>query len=695
MASQTSFDEYPQQVATAARTMQADSQSLQPQTPPPGQALPVDPEQERQQKELEEVRKNLFEWDQAKPRLNKLKGFWNAEVNATIERRLYRKVDLSPRGLRESGRLKPDETIVPMRVIDTNIRRENPAYVNYLVSPARQYIFDCLANPAVDSQTIQNLEKDVTTGLRYPGWERAYFKVFDGAQLHGWDATEVVFDPSKPLHVDSEHIGHENLFFSVDALDINSCEVLMRRYSISAMQLRSWVSEFGFDPHQVQIALDIIKGIDRADQNFILYKVFFKWQKVVYVAWCSLEFCDDWLKKPEKLKLGIKKQVQVMKQVPQQVPGGIVPHPTQPGKMVITPPSVQMIQQPTMEWQDVDIVDYPIFLNVYLITEEQPIIMAIGRGFLDKYMQEAQTSIATGFCNTLTRASNVYGSVAGDPSSTAEPKQLSTPLNNGALYDKEIKFFTTPQPDPQCIQALEYFGTKNTEDAGQISYAANDRVDSRKTATEITSAEQTQQQLSTVQVSLLSIYLTLEGNFKWLIIQSQALQGLVNLLQVPGQPQLTPNGGSVPSYINNIEMIGKQYILKPAGSVDVVERQKMLQQMRGDWPVLQQTPLALEFMKEFIRQAYPNQANRWIQILDQQQDENKLIATMAAMLQHLMQTDPNISPQDKQTLQQVVQAANQLLNPVKQAQTQDGKQAGQPQQGQGQQPQQQKAPQMQ
>jgi hypothetical protein len=467
------------------------------------------------------------------------------------------------------------------------------------------------------------------------------------------------------------------------------------------MQLRSWIKDFGFDPHQVQIALDTIKGVDRADQNFILYKVFFKWQKVVYVAWCSLEFCDNWLKMPEKLKLGIKKQVQVMKQVPQQVPAQISPHPTIPGKTIVTPPSIQMTQVPTMEWQDIDIVDYPIFLNIYLITEEQPIIMAIGRGFLDKYMQEAQTSIATGFCNTLTRASNVYGSVAGDPSSTAEPKQLNTPLNNGALYDREIKFFTTPQPDPQCIQALEYFGTKNSEDAGQISYAANDRVDSRKTAKEITSSEQTQQQLSTVQVSLLSIFLTLEGNFKWLIIQSQALQGLINLLQVPGQPTLTLDGGSVPSYVNNTQMIQQHYMLKPAGSVDVVERQKMLQQMRGDWPVLQATPIAMEFMKEFIRQAYPNQANRWIQILDQQQDETKLIATMAQMLQHLEQTDPNISPQDKQTLQQIIQAAQQVINPSQQAQAQDNKQAGQqPQQQQkppqqGGQPQQQKALQMQ
>lgn len=690
MPQPTTFSDYPSTQADAvippARTppvsnpgapnSQANVDPNAPETTP-------NPEQQRQDQEQDYIKNLLFDFSQAKPRLMKLRGMWTKEINDTIERRLYRKVDISPKQMREQGKLKPDETIVPLRVIDTNIRRENPAYVNYLISPARQYVFECLDNQAVDSQTSRNLEKDVTTLLRYPSWELPHFKCMDGAQLHAWDAVEVTYDDTKPGKIGLEHIGHDNLIFGIDTIDNQACEVLLRRYSVSVMQLRNWIIQYGFDPHQTQYCLDTAKGLDKIDFNFTIWKVYIKWQGVVYIAWCCFEFCDGWLKAPEKLKMGISKQIPVQKM--QEVPNPQF-NPVAHGignalGLTQVPPT---IQQPTtvMEWQEQDIVDYPIFINVYLINEEQPIMQAVGRGFLDKYKQEAMTAIATGYVNALMRSSNLIGSVAGDPSSTAEPQQYKTPLNNGAIYDREIKFTSLPSPDPQHLTSLEFFATQNTEETGQVAIAAQNRLDSRKTAKEVEGAEQTQAQLSTVQVALYSIFLTKLGNFQWLILQSQAMQDKIPLLQI-AQVNLDPlTQQQTTTMINNKDLIKLRYIVKPAGSVDVVERQKMLSQMRQDWPVVQQTPLAIEFFKEFIRQAYPNQANSWISIMDQSQQTKQLVQKLGQMLEYLAKKDQkDLSPQDINTLKGVEQEVQQFLQP--QAPVQQGQQPAQQSFGQG------------
>ena len=50
-------------------------------------------------------------------------------------------------------------------------------------------------------EDIERLESEITEGLRYKGWINPYFSVTDGAQLHGWDSVEVVYDEKKPLQV--------------------------------------------------------------------------------------------------------------------------------------------------------------------------------------------------------------------------------------------------------------------------------------------------------------------------------------------------------------------------------------------------------------------------------------------------------------------------------------------------------------
>ena len=149
-------------------------------------------------------------WNEASIHLKRLVHDWTEEIEQTKVRRETRDVNVDIEDLRQRGDLDEDETLVPVRVIDTNIQREQPAYINYLKNSRRLCTFNCLSEPDMDTRKLEN---DFTRGMTYTGWEKDHYKCLDGAQTHGWDSVEVVLDETKPLNVAIEHIGHDNLFF--------------------------------------------------------------------------------------------------------------------------------------------------------------------------------------------------------------------------------------------------------------------------------------------------------------------------------------------------------------------------------------------------------------------------------------------------------------------------------------------------
>src|SRR3990167_6638641 len=151
-----------------------------------------------------------FDFDKSKVYLKKIISQWDTELLVTKSNRLKRDVDIDSEDLRKRGDIAPDETFIPDRTIELNIRREQPSYASYLVQSRRLGIFRCKSQPGLDSQ---RLEIEFTNGLRYPGWISPWFKEVDGTQAHGWDSIEVIFDEDKPLHVALEHIGHDKLFW--------------------------------------------------------------------------------------------------------------------------------------------------------------------------------------------------------------------------------------------------------------------------------------------------------------------------------------------------------------------------------------------------------------------------------------------------------------------------------------------------
>lgn len=613
----------------------------------------------------------MFDWTEARTHLVRLHDSFNSEIADTEVRRKTRKVEINVERLRQEGKLDEDETFIPVRVIDTNIQRELPPYINYLKNSRRLAIFSSIDKPTQDCDL---LEHAFTKGLTYTKWEIPHYKTLDGAATHGWDSVEVTFDPSKPLNCGIEHIGHDNLIYPRSATDLQKCPRISRRYkSVTMIQLRQWVKSYGFDQAQVDLILKKRENTHQENETIYLYKCFLKKtnpqtnKSEVFVSWYTLnEGESDWLKKPVLHSVGIK----IEQQVPQMYPDMTIPGMSQ--------------QQPQTQWVDVPLELYPVFILPYRETEEPEIIAHKGRVYYDENKQEAQTAILSAFVNGLTRASNMYGAPAAEDGSGQSLKELEdVKLVPGRILNKPMQFWSPPYPDALMLRSLQYFDVANSEETGQVNFASLNREDSRKTAKEIGASQQQQQLLNSVQLTLFSTFIREVYSFAWLIVQSQALQNAIKFLMVEKQkPQINPvtqkpvinpvDGQPVTDtyFENDFETIKQVYDVRAAGDVDVIQKDETIQKMQQDWNLVSSSPLKDQFMADYIKLKYPEDAEKYIAILGQgaqMQQMKNLIGQLGTTLQGALETSPDmvhsLPPEQQSAIAQMMQQAQQFMQP--------------------------------
>lgn len=603
-----------------------------------------------------------FDFQLIRSSLNQLVQHWKAEKDETEVRRRTRKIELDVEALRTSGEIAEDETFIPVRVIDTNIQREQPPYINYLKNSRRQAIFRCIDNAQLDTQL---LEEQYTNGMTYLNWETPYFKCLDGAQTHGWDSVEVVYDESKPLHVGIEHIGHDKLFYHDTCKSIQEAPQLIREYNPTIIRLKQFVDEFGFNSQEVQKLIDKRKDSPtRADETVTIYKRLYKFNGIVYVCWFALEAgVSDWLKAPMQHYIGIDNKVT---------------------KPVEQPPDMFGNPQPPQQvnsWEPAPVTLYPIAFLPYRESEEQTMKEYKGRTYLDENKQEACTAILSAFVNRLTRSANIYGSPATEDGTGGSLKELSDiKLTNGKVLNKPFNFWSMEGPDPLLLTALEYMDKANANETNQVNFAVNNREDSRKTAKEISSSEQQQALLNGVSLTLFSTFVRTIHSIAWLVIQSQALQQKIKFLQVTiqqpipspitGQPMIDPQTNQPATntiQVNNLPIIGLTYDVRAAGDVDVVQRQEKIQQMKQDWPVIVNTPLASQFLADLMKLEYPDNGEKYAQAVmsgDQVQQMQGMLMSMDTIIEGINKQHPEIfaalPPEQQQQLTQMMNMVKQM-----------------------------------
>ena len=602
--------------------------------PAPGQSLA---QQDAQKTQTGEQVPEAFNWNVMEPRVRKLISDWDGEVRETKRRRAIRKIDVNTEALRVEGKLLADEILIGVRVADENIRKEQPIFVSYLTQSRRLAIFDCQTNPRLNTEP---LEIAFTKGMSYSGFLKNIFKCIDGAQTHGWDSVEVLFDSSKPLHCGVEHIGHENLIFSSDAKDIQAQEFILRGFDVTIVQLKRFKKKHGFNPPAIDSIVEDMQA-RQADtpRNVRIYKYFTKVEGVVFVGWCSLRDRGEgteitgWLKDPKPLDMGRRtlQEKTTFQESIEMVPDVMT------GLPVATP-----IKKPvrTQEWVPETEELYPIVPYLYSESEEQCITSQKGRVFFDLPSQEAQIALWSLFINGAVRASNVYASPDQASATGSAMRKLDMTLDHGCIYSEPMRFFHTDYPDPGILRAADGLNTRKSQEMGKSAEAVINRDDSRKTAEELQQAEGEQTKMGTIPIMLFSGFMREVLSLAWYIVHSQAVQNLVMIMPMeivlPGPaplPGMPPSPGRS-IRVNNPTFIAQTYDIKPAGDTDVIRRAEKIERRMLLLPIIQPTAAYPEFLMDLIREMLPEDADKYNSILQQGiESQQQQMLGMAQMLQ--------------------------------------------------------------
>ena len=323
----------------------------------------------------------------------------------------YAEIDIEVE--RKAGKIAPDEIYVPTHIIDTNIRREQSSYIQYITQSPRAVILKDRVDPAFD---LSLLEVDLTEKLRFDGWQLSSYANIDGFQANGYGIMETVQDQNNPGQLGREYVQYGDFAFIADTRDLQKCEMIGRAYYFTKTKLKSLMEAEGdeekWDKEQCEKLLKAEPNDEQSQVysgtttiNRSLYKVFKIMYRVdghVMVGWAVPKTCDDWIRKPRKLFLGRRKLNDKVNGIAQQIGQVVSQNPglnkealisqARQANPDITDNHVEQVKAgipaSDMEYE----TQYPYFLYPYLVTENDTISNLKGRVFLDQDTQNAASA---------------------------------------------------------------------------------------------------------------------------------------------------------------------------------------------------------------------------------------------------------------------------------------------------------------
>jgi hypothetical protein len=264
---------------------------------------------------------------------------------------------------------------------------------------------------------------------------------------------------------------------------------------------------------------------------------------------------------------------------------------------------------------------YPYFLYPYLISENDTIAQLKGRVYLDQDTQEAVSSLLSSTVTQARRAAGSYFSKENSDPNDDVLVQKNVYFEQNCLINANVKQFKIDAPDPGIFGAIQSLMVGKQAETSQVAFAVQNRKDSRKTKKELDLAEQTQSQLSTIQVVLFSLALKSQFTYETSIIKSRVLAGLIQV-----------NQAVRPLY-------DRDFTVKPSGDIDVIERQKLISMMLQFWEIIAQTAAGPLFLADMLEKMFPNSAAKYVQALQQaaQQAQSGQAQQMQAVMGQVMQ----------------------------------------------------------
>mgnify|MGYP003335130544 CR=1 FL=1 len=156
---------------------------------------------------------NTTDYTKLKSKLKDLSSVMDELTSKLVASRRLRYTEIDVEGERKAGRLQPDEMYIAQHLIDTNIRREQSSYVQYVTQPQRAVVMRDILAPSSETSLI---EQDVTQKLRFDGWQLSVYSCVDGMQQNGYGVMEIVQDQNQPGEVAHECVQLGDFGFIAD-----------------------------------------------------------------------------------------------------------------------------------------------------------------------------------------------------------------------------------------------------------------------------------------------------------------------------------------------------------------------------------------------------------------------------------------------------------------------------------------------
>lgn len=467
--------------------------------------------------------------------------------------------------MRADDLIAKDEVYISEQIIASNIAAQVPNLLAYIVQGQRLVYFSSL-EASENNYDLESLE--FSRHARYPSYEVPWMQFIQGRALHGGGAMEIIYDTSYPLHFRLECLARDELIMPMKTRNINDNEViLIKRPDVYVHQLAA----MQFRPEM----LEKLTANKKSDDTVCLYKVLCLRPTGLVYAWAALdEGIDDFLTEFRLYSLGLVD------------PQTLAPKPVH---------------------------FYPVVLSVQDFTEKKEYYESRGLAAKSRHDQEAIARLKTAVVNGATKAARINSCVdpvTGDDAVTAE---ITVTANQ--VVNRRLRYHNTPWPDAVFLSVIDSLRTSNKQQVGQVDFAALNRKDSGKTATEINQAASLQEALATVNTLGISMAVREVYSIGWLIAQS-AIR----------------TGGFVNSILSPEFAIGR-YRIAAAGDLDVKERALIVEKIGQFLPLAQGTPLYQSMLAKLISIVFPQYANEWVPLL--QDNKAAVISALTEVIRAL------------------------------------------------------------
>lgn len=511
------------------------------------------------------------------------------EAKILNENRDACELDITCVEARDRGIVAGNETFIGRRVIKGNIQRELPTFIQYL-SGSYRHVSAVSVDGTVPAEVLATLEKEFTTSFRIGNWLEQHLQVVSSSCLHGRGVFLVLARPTAPLNTVPVYVPPEDFIFPLGARDIQKSPMLGIRYNITVDQFEEWRATFKWEPDVAQAILDTVPEAERVNQMYEVFMMFQKVQGVVQALWFS-SAQNKLLKKPVQFDGGLRDE----------------------------------LGRP----EPLDV--YPVFPLYYDITENPNLIERKGRAHADMHDQEALTMIWSANVNGCLRASEVYVSLkTAGVTENPEITQTTFVMDPGKILKQPIDFNHADWPDGAMLQFANALKTENASAAGQIDFAAQARKDSRKTAKELTLAQEQTSANNSVSLTMFAAGYKSLTQFMWRVLQHNMATGF-NTTFMAAAPAMRD------------ALKTAKITLAPAGDIDYIEREEKLKLYTQYYQMFAGTAVGEFFQKQILELAFPLDFPKMVGLLT---DNSK---QMGAALLQLVQAVPTATlPPDAQ-----------------------------------------------